>query len=137
MKRAMVAATLALTGVLLAGCGGGGDDQARVETGLQNYLGNLYPEDSDFPTGAGPPRVKAKGCFKLEPPSLKRRVKGPARARVFVPKGVTFWRCAVIFGTYRPMRVAVVYDGTKVTGATPAPVGSGRVHQAPARTYTG
>src|SRR5262249_45833895 len=137
MRWAIVAATPAVTAVLLVGCGGEGDDHARVEAGLQDYLGSLYPEDSNFPTGAGPPRVKAKGCFKVEPLPLTRPVKGPTRARLFVPKGVTFWRCAVIFGTYRPMRVAVVYDGTRVTGATPDPVGSGRVHQAPARTYTG
>jgi hypothetical protein len=144
MKCTVAAASLALTAVLLAGCGGGGrDDQARVEAGLQNYLNNLYPEDSSFPTGAGPPRVKDRGCFKGEPapvessPLPKVRVNG--RMRLLTPRGrrVAFWHCAVIFGTYRPMRVAVVVDGTKVISAMPAIVGSGRVKQAPARTYTG
>ena len=132
---------LALVAVLLAGCGGGGDDQARVEASLRRYFSTLNPEDSGFPTGGGPPRVKDNGCVKLEPAPLtlpfdKVRVKG--HVRLFTPRGrrVSFWHCAVIFGTYRPMRVAVVVDGTKVVGAMPDPV-RGRVHQAPARTYTG
>jgi hypothetical protein len=143
MKCVVVAATLALTAVLLAGCGGSSDDQARVEAGLQNYLDNLYPEDSSFPTGAGPPRVKDKSCFKDGPAlvenSLLPKVRVNGHTRLIAPRGrrVAPWHCAVTFGTYRPMRVAVVVDGTKVILAIPAMVGSGRVHQAPARTYTG
>ena len=141
MKCAMAAATLALTAVVLVGCGGGGDDQGRVEASLRHYFSTLHPEDSSFPTGAGPPRVKDKGCVKLEPAPLtlpfdKVRVNG--HVRLFTPRGrrVSSWHCAVSFGTYRPMRVAVLVDGTEVVAAAPDPVG-GRVHQAPARTYTG
>jgi hypothetical protein len=132
---------LALVAVLLAGCGGGSDDRATVEASLQRYFSTIHPEDSDFPTGAGPPRVKDKGCVKLEPAPLtlpfnKVRVNG--HVRLFTPKGrqVSFWHCAVTFGTYRPTRVAVIVQGTEVLTATPDPVG-GRVRQAPARTYTG
>jgi hypothetical protein len=132
---------LALVAVLLGGCGGGGDDQARVEVSLRHYFSTIYPEDSVFPYGAGPPRVKDKGCVKLEPAPLtlpfdKVRVNG--HVRLFTPRGrrVSFWHCAVSFGTYRPMRVAVLVDGTEVISAMPDLVG-GRVHQAPARTYTG
>ena len=58
--------------------------------------------------------------------------------RLFTPGGrrISFWHCAVSFDAYRPMRVAVVVDGTEVISGAPDPVG-GRVHQAPARTYTG
>jgi hypothetical protein len=136
-----LSAALALAAMLLTGCGGGGDDQATVEASLRHYFSTLNPEDSGFPAGAGPPRVKDNGCVKVEPAPLtlpldKVRVNG--HVRLFTPRRrrASFWHCAVIFGTYRPMRVAVVVDGTKVVGAMPDPV-RGRVHQAPARTYTG
>jgi hypothetical protein len=40
----MVAGILALTAVLLAGCGGG-NDRAKVEASLQDYLVSLVPEE--------------------------------------------------------------------------------------------
>ena len=48
MKCGMVAATLALTLVLLAGCGGGGNDQAKVEADLQRYMLGMPPEQTGF-----------------------------------------------------------------------------------------
>jgi hypothetical protein len=52
-------AALALTALLLTACGGGGgDDRATVEASLLHYFSTIHPEDSSFPTGAGPPRVK-------------------------------------------------------------------------------
>ena len=133
-----LSAALALA-MLLTGCGGS-DDRTKVEASLRHYFSTLNPEGSGFPTGAGPPRVKDKGCVTLEPAPLtlafdKVRVNG--HVRLFTPRGrrVSFWHCAVSFGTYRPMRVAVLVDGTEVISAMPDPVG--RVHQAPARTYTG
>jgi hypothetical protein len=61
----MVAATLALTASLLAGCGGAGDDRAKVEANLQRFLAT--PEHSPgFPVGGGPPRVQDHSCFKVE-----------------------------------------------------------------------
>lgn len=60
-----VAASVTLTVVLLAGCGGGRDDRAKVEANLQRFLAT--PEHSPgFPLGAGPPRVKDHSCFKVE-----------------------------------------------------------------------
>jgi len=109
---------LALVAVLLVGCGGGGDDRATVEASLQRYFSTINPEDSDFPTGAGPPLVRDNSCVKLEPAPL------------------TLPHCAVTLGTYRPTRVAVMVQGTEVLTAMPDPV-RGRVRQAPARTYTG
>ena len=134
---------LALVAVLLVGCGGGGEAQAKVEAGLQQYFSRLSPEDTAFPQGAGPPRVKDNSCVKLGPAALRPPfprvlVNGHARSPTTLKgRRVSFWDCAVIFGTYRPMRVAVVVDGTKVVAAMPDTVGNGRVHQAPARTYTG
>ena len=144
------AAALALTAMLVAGCSGGGDPRtkvvagdphAKVEASLRHYFSTLHPEDSSFPTGAGPPRVKDNSCVKLEPAPLtlpfdKVRVNG--HVRLFTPKGqqVSSWHCAVIFGTYRPMRVAVLVQGTEALQAWPDPVG-GRVRHSPARTYTG
>ena len=58
-------AALALTAMLAAGCGGGGDPRPKVEAGLRHYFSTLSPEDSIFPTGAGPPRVKDNGCKDL------------------------------------------------------------------------
>jgi hypothetical protein len=63
-------------------------------------------------------------------------VNGHVRLDTSRGRRISFWHCGVIFGTYRPMRVAVEVDGTEVVAAAPDPVG-GRVHQAPARTYTG
>jgi hypothetical protein len=52
----MVAGILAFTVMLLAGCGGG-DDRAKVEVSLQDYLVSLPPEEGAFPIGVGTPRV--------------------------------------------------------------------------------
>ena len=143
LKARKTPAALALTALLLTACGGGGggDDRATVEAGLQHYFSSINPEDSGFPTGAGPPRVKDNSCVKLEPAPLtlpfdKVRVNGHLRLVTPGVRRASFWHCAVTFGTYRAMRVAVAVDGTEVVEAHPDPVG-GRVHQAPARTYTG
>jgi hypothetical protein len=64
VRLVMVAAGVALTAVLFAGCGGGGDERAKVEANLQRFLAT--PEHApSFPAG-GPPRVKDNSCFKLE-----------------------------------------------------------------------
>src|SRR3954451_3360657 len=55
----------ALLAMLVTGCGGGGDARPTVETGLRHYFSTFSPEDSVFTTGAGPPRVKDKGCKDL------------------------------------------------------------------------
>src|SRR4051794_9718216 len=59
------AAALALTAMLVTGCGAGSDPRPTVETGLRHYFSTFTPEDSVFPTGAGPPRVKDNACKQL------------------------------------------------------------------------
>jgi len=65
VRLVLVAASVTLTVVLFAGCGGGGDDRAKVEANLQRFLAT--PERSPWlPVGGGPPRVKDKSCVKVE-----------------------------------------------------------------------
>lgn len=64
VRLVLVAASVTLAVVLLAGCGGGGDDRAKVEANLQRFLAT--PEHSPgLPVGR-PPRVKDHSCFKVE-----------------------------------------------------------------------
>ena len=69
---ALLLAALALTAMLLTGCGGSAD-RTKVEASLGHYLSTLDPraclgsrvcEQGAFPTGAGVPQVKAKSCKK-------------------------------------------------------------------------
>jgi hypothetical protein len=123
---------LALTAVLLAGCGGGGaDDRSTVEAGLRHYLSTLDRFSSTFPTGSGPPRVKENGCKKMTQPQAPRmlpprRFSGPPRVRP--PVGLSFWSCVVTFrGTYSlPVLVVVKGSSGEVLLADPAPRGSPR-----------
>jgi hypothetical protein len=99
----VVAGILALTAVLLAGCGGG-DDHAKVEASLQHYLVSLVPEKGPFPIGAGPARVKDNGC-------KDRHVKDRM--------GLALWACVVKFGTLALPVVVAVDDSTEVVAAFP------------------
>jgi hypothetical protein len=127
MARLPTLAGLALTVAVLAGCGGG-DDQGKVEAGLQHYLESLSADRNPFPIGAGVPSVKDNGCFKAGAIRLKVLTKRkPSEGR-----RVAVWHCVVKFGK-SPMPVAVALDGTKVIDAWPV----SRVIQTPARTYTG
>jgi hypothetical protein len=96
--------TLAVTVVLLAGCGGGGDDQAKVEASLQRYLVSLVPADGPFPIGAGPARVKDDAC-------KDRHMEDG--------KGYALWACVVKFGAYPMPVVVAVDDDTEVVTALP------------------
>jgi hypothetical protein len=114
VRRVTVAATLALTAVLLAGCGGGGDDQAKVEASLRRYLVGLPPDQNPFPMGAGAPRVQDNSCVKRGTP--------PIRSRTWMPLPGTYWQCVVKFGT-RPMLATIVVDNsTEVVAAGPKPL---------------
>jgi hypothetical protein len=94
---------VALAAVLLAGCGGVGDDRAKVEASLQHFLLGLVPGEARFPIGAGAPRVKDNGCFKLEGGSV-----WPNPLEVSPPSRLTRWNCVVKFGTLAiPVTVAV------------------------------
>jgi hypothetical protein len=120
------AAALALTAMLLAGCSGGGntrtkvvagDHHAKVEAGLQHYFSTLHPQDSIFPTGAGPPRVKNNGCKDLHrkwllPPGSTTFKKGE--------QTVALWQCFVRFKNFTvTVHVAAVNDSADVVWAMP------------------
>jgi hypothetical protein len=106
----MVAGMLALTAVLLAGCGGGGDDQAKVEASLEHYLVRLGPQDAGLPIGAGTPRVKDKGCFKLEGAAWPGY--GPR------PRGA-LWQCVIEFETFAMPVTLAVDESNEVVAAVP------------------
>ena len=101
-----LSAALALTAMLLAGCGGG-DHRAKVEDTLKNSLNNLDPVvRMALPVGAGPPRVKENSCKRTAPPRrpiLPGRPILPARLpKGFVrpprpPKHLAYWSCVVSF----------------------------------------
>ena len=99
----MVAGILAFTVVLLAGCGGG-DDRAKVEASLQDYLVSFPPEEGAFPIGVGTPRVKDNSC-------KDRHVKDPM--------GFALWACVVRFETFAMPAVVAVDDSTAVVAAFP------------------
>ena len=134
-------AALALTAMLVAGCGGGGDPRPTVEAGLRHYFTTFRPEDSIFPHGAGPPGVKANGCKdlhrKFPPPSPGRKVR-------LLPPGstkfekVALWQCFVRFENFTLTAQVAVNDSTEVVGAWPV-YGDSRnaPNLSPARTYTG
>jgi hypothetical protein len=141
-----VAGALALVAVLLAGCGGGGNDGAKVEAGLRDYLSTLDPEaclgsrlcgQGVFPVGAGVPQVKEHSCKKghtghLRPARFPKGQPRPPR----LPEGLTSWLCVITFAhgkSAMPVSVAVkrsgeVYMAGPVSQAAPLP---------PATTYEG
>jgi hypothetical protein len=120
VRRVTVAATLALAAVLLAGCGGGGDNQGKVEAGLQHYLVNLAPGDNPFLVGAGAtPRVKDNSCKDRHVMVEKRHL---IRSQTFsfgfeIP--VALWTCVVKVGTVAMPVNVVVDDRTEVVIAVP------------------
>jgi hypothetical protein len=115
MKRGMVAATLALTLVLLAGCGGGGNDQAKVEADLQRHMLGMPPEQTGFPMGLGPPKVKAGSCRDRNVRVEKRDVMWSS-TRFGVPVGSAgaLWGCVVKLGTYVTQVHVLVVARTRV-----------------------
>jgi len=116
--------TLALTGVLLAGCGSG-DDRAKVEDSLQDYLGAIDASHSSFPVGAGVPRVRHMSCkdghVKVQKGQVLSDMAGIWRARF--PEEVALWSCVVTVGSLaaRPTTVAVT-GSTKVVWAVALPL---------------
>jgi hypothetical protein len=100
-----------LTGLLLAGCcGGGDDDQAKVEASLQHYLVSLGPEAGPFPIGAGTLRVRGRGCFKLE---------GAAWPGYGPRPHVALWQCVVEFETFAMTVTVAVDESNEVVAAVP------------------
>ena len=112
-----LAGVLALAAVLVAGCGGGGSDQAKVEANLQHYVSGLRPELSGFPMGLGPPKVKANSCSDRHIGVETRDVLWSS-TRFGVPVGIegALWGCVVRVGTYVTRVNVVVGDRAKVVG---------------------
>jgi hypothetical protein len=114
-------AALALTAMLLAGCGGNAA-RTKVEASLGHYLSTLDPqaclgsrvcEQGAFPTGAGVPQVRAKSCKKIRTGA---------------------WSCLITFPpgkTALPVAVAANGSGEVYSAA---PVG---VQLSPATVYQG
>jgi hypothetical protein len=112
-----LAGLLALAALLVAGCGGGGSDQAKVEANLQHYVNGLRPELSGFPMGLGLPKVKANSCSDRHIEVEKRDVMWSS-TRFGVPVGIegALWGCVVKLGTYVTRVNVVVVGRAKVVG---------------------
>jgi hypothetical protein len=138
-----IALTFFAVAVPLAGCGGGGggNDRVTVEAGLQHYFSTFNPEDSIFPTGAGPPRVKDNGCKDLHQnfPALPPGTKLPPGSTKFRnAKKVVLWQCPVRFKNFTLPVVVAVNESGEVVWARPELGGSRKPPKlSPARTYTG
>jgi hypothetical protein len=118
VRRVTVAATLALSAALLAGCGGG-DDHAKVEANLPHYLVSLVPDRNPFPIGAGSPRVKDNGCKDRHVEIEKGHVMSSRSVYFTVGKAVSLWTCVVKFGTLAMPVNVVVDDSTEVVAVVP------------------
>jgi hypothetical protein len=129
------AAAIVLAAMLVAGCGGGGDPRPNVEAGLQHYFSTFFPEDSIFPTGAGPPRVKDNRCKDLHrnfPPPPGRK---PGSTTF---KKVALWQCFVRFKNFTLTVQVAVNDSNEVVWAVPVYGDPRKAPKlSPARTYTG
>jgi hypothetical protein len=138
----LLPAALALTAMLIAGCGGGGnprtkvmagDPHWKVEAGLRHYFSTFSPQDSIFATGAGPPRVKDNTCKDLHrkwllPPGSTTSKKGEQTA--------TLWQCFVRFKNFIVTVHVAVNDSAEVVWAFPV-YDRKAPRLSPARTYTG
>ena len=120
----LLAAALALTTMLLAGCGGSADRGAKVEDSLRNYLGTKSPEETGFPVGAGLPRVRHNAC-------RDGRVKGPKGKllsdrsgfwKAKFPEDVALWACVISFGKLAAPSTVAVTGSNKVVWAVPVPL---------------
>jgi hypothetical protein len=120
----LLAAALAFTATLLAGCGGRADPGAKVEDSLRDYLGTTRPEETGFPLGAGVPRIRNKACkdphVKVPKGKLLSDRAGMHKARF--PEEVALWTCELTFGhLVQPATVAVT-GSTKVVWAVGLPL---------------
>jgi hypothetical protein len=120
----LLAAALALTAMLLAGCGGGADPGAKVEDSLRNYLGNVRPEETGFPLGAGVPRIRHKACtdghVKIPKGKLLSDPVGLHKARF--PEDVALWTCEVTLGNLIQPATVAVTGSTEVVWAVGLPL---------------
>jgi hypothetical protein len=124
VRLVMVAAGLALTVVLLAGCGGG-HDQAKVEANLRHYLLSPGPRVAAFPTGAGVPRVKDNSCLKVGkgrfgPAGPPPNYASPRPGQSFRPIAVASWECVVKFASVAMPVTVDVDKSSEVVVAAPS-----------------
>jgi hypothetical protein len=115
------AAALALTAMLLAGCGGRADPGAKVEDSLRDYLSTAHPEETGFPLGAGVPRISHKACrdghVKVPKGKLLSDRVGLHKARF--PEEVALWTCVVTFGDLTQQATVAVTGSTEVVWVLP------------------
>lgn len=111
-------AAVALTAMLLAGCGGG-NDRAKVEISLRDYIAGLTPDQTVLPIGAGPPRVANNSCRDRHVTVKKGQGFFSRTAGVYLPEGTALWSCVVKFRHLAQPVVVGVKGGTKVIWATP------------------
>jgi hypothetical protein len=142
------AAAVALTVMLIAGCSGGGDPRtkvvagdrhAKVEAGLQHYFSAFHPQDSIFPTGAGPPRVTDNGCKDLHREFPLLLSPGSVMLRKDEQKGeqtATLWQCFVRFKNFIVTVHVAVNNSADVVWAFPV-YDRKAPKLDPARRYTG
>jgi hypothetical protein len=120
----LFAAALALTAMLLAGCGGRADSGAKVEDSLRDYLGTANPEATGFPLGAGVPRIRRKACADGHVKVLKGKLlsdrAGLHKARF--PEDVALWACDVTLGNLIQPATVAVTGSTKVVWAVGLPL---------------
>jgi hypothetical protein len=120
VQRVLLSAALALTAMLLAGCGGGGGDTgAKVEDSLLHYVGSMHPEDSPFPAGAGLPRVEQKSCTDRHVKTKRGQEVMSATAGMIFPNPVELWSCVIRFGSLRMPTLVAVNDSNKIVWAVP------------------
>ena len=118
MVKFVKVAGLALTVAVSASCGGGGDDQAKVEASLQHYLDRL-PQPNAFPIGAGVPQVRDNGCKDRNVKTEKGQLLSSRNVSFFMGERVALWSCVVRFGTLEQPVLVGVGESTKVVWATP------------------
>jgi hypothetical protein len=111
-------ARLAIVAALVAGCGGSGNDRAKVESSLRDYISGLVPEQGPFPVGAGPPRVRTNSCKDHHVTVTKGQGFFSRTAGVYLPAGTALWSCVVTFKSVA-LPVVLGTNGTKVVWATP------------------
>jgi hypothetical protein len=132
-------------GVPLAGCDGGGNDRAtvaasldsaRVAAALRHYFSTFNPEDSIFPYGAGPPRVKDNGCKHQRSADIP--LVRPYNPKTGDAEKVVFWQCSVRFEAFTVPVAVTMNESGEVVWASPVYGDSRNAPPlSPARTYTG
>ena len=127
--------------MLLTGCGGS-DDRTNVEASLRHYISTLVPEDSVFPIGGGPPRVKNNGCKDGHVTTKRGHVHSFHSATVRLPEGLALWSCLVLFRNSLTLPVVVAVKGSEVVAvwpgaASPDAPSSDAPRQPPATVYEG